>query len=131
MFHHKLGSLDLALYLAHDNAQYRALPFEHSVHAPKLFGVRLALSAAAQLTTFLGKSLFKHDTRTFGHSSHFVTRNLQQAAIHEVRDDFLLHRRATITRSSSAGLTALASTAASMARRNRPICVRSQGCRCS
>jgi hypothetical protein len=54
--------------------------------------VRIAAGLASQLLALLGKALLQADARAPGAADHLVTRDLQQAAVHRVRDGLLLDR---------------------------------------
>ncbi len=69
------------------------MAFDDLLRAPKLFRVRIAAGLAPQGLALLGEGLLESDARTFGRAHHLVPRDLQQAAVHRVRDRFLLHRR--------------------------------------
>src|SRR4030066_1598504 len=90
---HKPRLLGLALHLAHDNAQYRALPFDDFLQTPKLLGMRISACAAPQRFAFLGKSLFELNACALGRSHYLVARDLQQAAVYRVCDGLLLDCR--------------------------------------
>jgi hypothetical protein len=57
-----------------------------------LLGVRVATGLAAQLFAFLGKRLLDNDAAALGRAGDLVARDLQQAAVHWVRNGLLLHR---------------------------------------
>ncbi len=86
----KVSALHLALHLANDDTQNCALAFEHPLQAPELFGVGVATSLPAQGFALFGKSLFELNAGALGSTHNLVARDLQQAAVHRVRDGFFL-----------------------------------------
>ena len=82
--------MHFALHLAHDDAKNRALAFEHSFEAPELLGVGVAAGAPTQRFAFFGERLFEANACAPGSACHLVTRDLQQAAVHGVRNGFVL-----------------------------------------
>ena len=55
-------------------------------------GLSVAAGLAAQRFALLGEGLLECDARALGGADHFVACDLQQAAVHRVRDGFFLHR---------------------------------------
>jgi hypothetical protein len=82
----------LALHLAHDHAQDRALALEHGLQALELLGMRVATGLAPQRLAFLGKGLLEHDAGPPRGTDDLVARNLQQSAVHRMRNGLFLHR---------------------------------------
>jgi hypothetical protein len=96
---HRLGVIGrevrpfaLTLHFTHDDAQDRALALDHFFQTTKLLGVRVTTGTAAQFLALFGKRLLELDARALGGADHLVARDLQQAAVHGVRDGLLLDR---------------------------------------
>lgn len=66
MFGRKAFTLHFALHFAYDNAQNRALVFEHSSETPELLGMGVAASLEPQRFAFFGKSLFELALQVLG-----------------------------------------------------------------
>jgi hypothetical protein len=89
----KRRRLELAPHLAHDDSQGRALALDDLLQATELLGVRIAAGPAPQLLALFGEGLLELNACALGGTDDLVVvRDLEQAAVHGVRDGFLLHR---------------------------------------
>ena len=87
---YKVQRAQFALDLAHDDAQNCALAFDHFAHAPELLGMGVATGAPTQRFAFFGERLFEANACALSHADHLLTGDLQQAAVHRVRNGFYM-----------------------------------------